>query len=66
MITKINIIFLETLFLILKRDLLLLIGEIIVDIKAGKANKKNTTILTLLGIALSVAAFLKTKDDFRK
>ncbi len=66
MITKINVIFLETLFLILKRDLLLLIGEIIVDIKAGKANKKNSIILTLLGIALSVAAFLKTRDDFRK
>jgi hypothetical protein len=66
MITKINVIFLETLFLILKRDLLLLIGEVIVDIKAGKANKKNSTILTLLGIALSVAAFLKTRDDFRK
>jgi len=66
MITKINVIFLETLFLILKRDLLLLIGEIIEDIKAGKANKKNSTILNLLGIALSVAAFLKTRDDFRK
>jgi len=64
MISKINVIFLETLFQILKRDLILLIGEIVKDIETNKAMRKYQKILALLAVAFGVTQLLKS--DYRK
>lgn len=64
MITKINVIFLETLFQILKRDLLLLIGEIVIDIESNKIMRKYQKILALIAVAYGITQLLK--DDYRK
>ena len=59
MITKINVIFLETLFAILKRDLVLLIGEIVIDLEAAKARKRYFRILRLIGLTLTVTQLVR-------
>ena len=64
MVSKINVIFLETLFQILKRDLILLIGEIVKDIETNKAIRKYQKILALIAVAYGVTQLLK--NDYRK
>jgi hypothetical protein len=59
MITKINVIFLETLFAILKRDLVLLIGEIVKDLEVGKARKRYFRILRLIGLTITVTQLVR-------
>lgn len=59
MITKINVIFLETLFAILKKDLILLIGEIVKDLEAAKARKRYFRILRLIALTLTVTQLVR-------
>ena len=62
LISKINAIFLEVLFDILKRDLINLVGAIIKDIEKSKTLKKYAIILRLVGLAIAVAQLIK---DYR-
>lgn len=63
MISKINAIFLEVLFDILKKDLIILVGAIIKDIEKSKTLKKYAIILRLVGLAIAVAQLIK---DYRQ
>jgi hypothetical protein len=54
MITQINVIFLETLFNILKKDLVLLVDEIVKDLTIGNARKRYFRILRLIALTLTV------------
>jgi hypothetical protein len=53
-VAEIGSIFLETLFDLLKRDIIQLLNEIIKDIEKAKAAKKYTIILRLVQIAIAV------------
>lgn len=59
MVTKINVIFLETLFAILKKDLILLINEIVKDLVASDARKRYFRILRLIGLTLTVTQLVR-------
>jgi hypothetical protein len=62
-ISKINAVFLEVLFDILKKDLINLISSIVKDIEKSKALKKYAIILRLVGLAIAVAQLIK---DYRQ
>jgi len=62
-ISKINAVFLEVLFEILKRDLINLISSIVRDIEKNKLLKKYAIILRLVGLAIAVAQLIK---DYRQ
>jgi hypothetical protein len=62
-ISKINAVFLEVLFDILKKDLINLISSIVKDIEKSKTLKKYVIILRLVGLAIAVAQLIK---DYRQ
>lgn len=62
-ISKIGAIFIKTLYEILKKDLLALIGSIIADISKSQRLKKYSIILRLIGLVLIVAQLI---GDYRK
>lgn len=62
-ISKIGAIFIKTLYEILKKDLLALIGSIISDISKSQRLKKYSIILRLIGLVLIVAQLI---GDYRK
>lgn len=62
-ISKIGAIFIKTLYEILKKDLLALIGSIIADISKSQRLKKYSIILRLIGLILIVAQLI---GDYRK
>ena len=61
--SKLNAVFLQTLFEILKKDILVLIGEIVKDLEKEKALKKYAIILRLIGLTLAIAQLVK---DYRR
>lgn len=61
--SKLNEVFIRTLFEILKRDILNLIAEIVKDMEKEKALKKYAIILRLIGLTLAIAQLVK---DYRK
>lgn len=61
--SKISAIFIEELFLILKRDILRLIGSVIRDIASEQLKKKLDIYLTYIELTLII---LQTIDDYRK
>lgn len=62
-ITRINAIFIEELFQIIKSDILKLIGSIRIDFDNEKKQKKYELIFTLINIALTVVSLIR---DYRK
>lgn len=62
-LSRINEIFIRTLYNELKKDLLKLIGEIILDVSKSKVSKKYTMILRLSQIVIAVSQLTK---DYRK
>ncbi len=62
-VSKINAIFLQTLFELLKRDIVNLLGSIILDINKQKQLKKIEIILRLIQLAIVVAQLI---SDYRK
>ena len=68
-ISKIGGIFIETLFEILKKDLIILLGVIVKDITTSKLAKRYRSIKILLEIAalvVGIAAVFDLVDDYRK
>jgi hypothetical protein len=66
-ISKIGAIFLRTLFELLKRDILGLLGAIIEDISNSERKKRYRKILRLVGIATQLAGeIIRGLDDYRK
>jgi hypothetical protein len=66
-ISKIGAIFIKTLFELLKKDILRLVGLIIEDISRSTLNKRTKRILRLVGIATQLASeIIKGIDDYRK
>jgi hypothetical protein len=66
-ISKIGAIFLRTLFELLKKDILGLLGAIIEDISNSERKKKYKKILRLVGIATQLAGeIIRGLDDYRK
>jgi hypothetical protein len=62
-VSKVGAIFVEELFRIIKRDILILIQRVINDLVREKINKKLVMILKLIQLILIVASFIK---DWRK
>jgi hypothetical protein len=62
-ISKVGAIFIKTLYEILKKDLLALIGAVIADISKSQRLKKYAIILRLIGIILIVAELI---GDYRR
>jgi len=60
-ISKVNAVFLETLFEILKKDILNLISEIIKDIERDKKLKKYAIILRLIGLSVVIVQLIQDK-----
>ena len=66
-ISKIGAIFLRTLFELLKKDILGLLGAIIEDISNSERKKRYKKILRLVGIATQLAGeIIRGLDDYRK
>jgi hypothetical protein len=66
-ISKIGAIFLRTLFELLKKDILGLLGVIIEDISNSERKKRYKKILRLVGIATQLAGeIIRGLDDYRK
>jgi hypothetical protein len=66
-ISKIGAIFIRTLFELLKKDILGLLGAIIEDISNSERKKKYRKILRLVGIATQLAGeIIKGLEDYRK
>jgi hypothetical protein len=63
LVSRIGAIFLQTLYEILKRDIINLISSIIVDISKSQALKKYAIILRLINILLILSQLI---DDYRK
>jgi len=61
--SKIGAIFLESLYEILKKDIINLLSTIIQDIVKGKLEKRYATILRLVNIAIAISQLI---DDYRK
>ena len=66
-ISKIGAIFIRTLFELLKKDILGLLGAIIEDISNSERKKRYKKILRLVGIATQLAGeIIKGLEDYRK